>query len=209
MRIVTAKEMAELDRHTIEDLKIPSLELMENAGYAVAKEASFYSKIVVICGKGNNGGDGLVAARYLAEEFKKSVKIILVGHKNEVNHDPKINMERLKLDVYEAPDHKTFLGADSDLKECDLIIDAIFGIGLNAELKPPHVEIITSINSLQKNVLAVDIPSGLNATTGEVMGAAVKASKTVTFAAAKAGLYKNEGPKYAGDIVVVDIGIPV
>jgi NAD(P)H-hydrate epimerase len=216
MKILTAEEMAALDRHAIRDLKIPSLTLMENAGYAVAKEAASICKgnnIVIVCGKGNNGGDGFVAARHLALEFNKEVKVILIGWKNEVKRDPKINIEKLLgqgMDACtEAPNYQVFIKAKSQLESADLIIDAIFGIGLNKKVAPPYLEIITYINSLNKNVLAVDVPSGLNATTGEVMGVAIRANETITFAAAKTGFYKADGPNHCGTIKVVDIGIPV
>lgn len=210
-KIVTAEEMAELDRHTIEDLKTPSLTLMENAGQAVAEEAiklAHGPKIVIICGKGNNGGDGFVAARYLLEKYF-DIKVIHIGKKYEVKDDTKINIERLESDVIEIVDLDSFGKVKPFLKDADLIIDSIFGIGLNTTIKSPYFEIITYINSLNKDVLAVDVPSGLNATTGEAMGISIKAKKTVTFAAAKTGFCKNDGPKYCGEIKVIDIGIEV
>jgi len=211
MRIVTAEEMAELDRHAIEDLKIPSLTLMENAGRAVAEEAAKMSpgpKIAVICGKGNNGGDGFVAARYLVEAGKK-VEVILIGRLGEVKKDPSVNFDRLKVPILEAPDLEGFEKVKEVLKGSDLIIDALFGIGLKDELKSPYIEIITYLNSLGKPILSVDVPSGLNATDGRLMGAGIFASKTVTFAAPKTGFYKGVGPAHVGEVVVVDIGIPI
>lgn len=214
MKIITAEEMKELDRRAIEDLGIPSLTLMENAGKSVAQEALSLgnpSKTLVICGKGNNGGDGFVAARYLALK-KLEVKVILIGKEEEVKPDPKINLYRLRehrVEVYECPDLKSFELIKEEMKKSDLVIDALFGIGLRSDLKTPYYEIITYLNSLKKPILAVDVPSGLDATTGNVLGAAVKAEKTVTFAAMKKGLVEGEGSIYAGEVKVVDIGIPI
>jgi len=214
MKIVTAEEMQELDRRAIEKLHIPSINLMENAGKAVAEEALSFpvsSKILVICGKGNNGGDGFVAARYLAIK-RRDVKILLIGRMDEVKHDPKINVYKLKaqkVEVVACPDLNSFNDFKEEMKDYDVIIDALFGIGLKTELKSPYSDIITYLNSLKSHIIAVDVPSGLDATTGKVLGAAVKAERTVTFAAVKKGLVEGEGPKYAGEVKVADIGIPV
>ncbi len=211
MRTVTSNEMAELDRHAICDLKIPSLTLMENAGRAVAEEAAKMSsgpEILVVCGKGNNGGDGFVAARHLWDLGFK-VTIILIGLRDEVKADPQTNLQRLNLPVIEAPDYESFIRNLKVLKGADLIIDAIFGIGLDRELGSPYKAIVTLINELNVPILAVDVPSGLDATTGKIKGSAIKAAKTVTFAAAKTGFYKADGPGCVGQVVVVDIGIPV
>ncbi|MFH1387653.1 MAG: NAD(P)H-hydrate epimerase [bacterium] len=214
MKLVTADEMAELDRHAIKDLKIPSLTLMENAGRAVADEVCKIPeihKILVVCGKGNNGGDGFVAARYLAERGYE-VEVVLIGNRDEVKHDPKVNIEQLKKLEANNPTLKCgeytpdfSLG----LQAKDIIVDSLFGIGLKTELKPPYIDIINQLNSTGKPIIAVDVPSGLDATTGKVLGAAIKATKTVTFAAAKTGFYKEEGPAHTGEVVVVDIGIPL
>lgn len=211
MRTVTAEEMAELDRHAIKDLNIPSLTLMENAGRLTAQEAAKLSpgrKIAVICGKGNNGGDGFVAARYLLEKGFE-VFVVLIGRMIEVKHDPKVNIERLKVPINEAADVATFEVMKPKIADCDLIVDAIFGIGLNAEIRSPYLQIITWLNSLNKPILSVDVPSGLNATTGKIMGTAIKAAETITFAAAKTGFFKADGPECVGEVVVADIGIPV
>jgi NAD(P)H-hydrate epimerase len=211
MKVVTAEEMMELDRRAREDLGIPSIILMENAGRFVAQEAAKLSpgrKISVICGKGNNGGDGFVAARYL-QEMGFDPFVILIGKTEDVKHDPKVNIERLKVPINEAVDAASFEVMKPKIADSDLIIDAIFGIGLNTDLKSPYIEIVTWLNSLHKPILAVDVPSGLNATTGKIMGAAIKATKTITFAAAKTGFFKADGPRYVGEVELADIGIPV
>ncbi|MFA4967274.1 MAG: NAD(P)H-hydrate epimerase [Candidatus Margulisiibacteriota bacterium] len=211
MKTVTAEEMAELDRRAIQDLHIPSLTLMENAGRLTAQEAAKLSpgrKIAVICGKGNNGGDGFVAARYLLE-MGFDVLVVLIGKAEEAKHDPKVNIERLKVPINEAADAASFEVMKPKIADSDLIIDAIFGIGLNADLKPPYNAIVTWLNSLDKPILAVDVPSGLNATTGKIMGTAIKAVKTITFAAPKTGFYKADGLGCVGEVRVADIGIPV
>jgi NAD(P)H-hydrate epimerase len=133
----------------------------------------------------------------------------LVGRKAEVKHDPGVNVDLLRVPILEAPDLEGFEKVKEQLQGSDLIIDALFGIGLNAELKSPYLEIITYLNSLGKPILSVDVPSGLNATDGRLMGAGIFATKTVTFAAAKTGFNKGVGPAHVGEVVVVDIGIPV
>jgi hydroxyethylthiazole kinase-like uncharacterized protein yjeF len=205
MKTVTAAEMMELDRHAIEDLKIPSLTLMENAGKAVAEAARSSSRPLVICGKGNNGGDGFVAARYLSE-WGKDVTVILIGRVSDVKADPKVNIGLLKVPVIEVPDLTTFEKVKDKFAGADLIIDAIFGIGLNDLVKSPEADIITYITSLHKPVISVDVPSGVDATTGKVLRVAIRATQTITFAAMKRGLMNSD---YAGEVKVVDIGIPV
>ena len=205
MKTVTAAEMMELDRHAIEDLKIASLTLMENAGRAVAEAARNSSRPLVICGKGNNGGDGFVAARYLSE-WGKDVTVILIGRVSDIKADPKVNIGLLKVPVIEVPDLEAFERVKDKFTGVDLIIDAIFGIGLNDLVKSPQADIITYINSLHKPIISVDVPSGLDATTGKVLRVAIRATQTITFAAMKRGLMNSD---YAGEVKVVDIGIPV
>jgi len=165
-------------------------------------------RVIVVCGTGNNGGDGLVAARYLSEKGY-AVDVLVIGAIDKIKADPKTNLDRLMSPVYEILDVETFETYKNALSGADLIIDAIFGIGLNTELRTPFYEIVTYINSLDKKVISADIPSGLNATTGMVLGAAIKAAKTVTFAAVKKGLVEGDGPKYSGQVIIKDIGIPV
>ena len=208
-------EIQGLDRWAIEKVGIPSLALMENAGRGVAQE--IYKKlknrkkssVVVMCGTGNNGGDGFVAARYLLNWGFKP-RVFLVGTSRALKSDALINYrvaKSLKIKV------KPIIGLDTSLKRslqsADLIVDAIFGVGLNRLIQEPYSGIIQAINAQGSYVIAVDIPSGLDGTTGKIYGICVKANMTVSFSALKKGFFKNDGPFYTGRHVVVDIGIPL
>ncbi len=215
MRLVTSREMQELDRRATEEFGIPSLTLMENAGRGVAEIASEImggSKelILILAGKGNNGGDGVVAARHLWER-KIPVHVVLFTVPSQLKDDPAVNFQKmlqLKIPftiVHEKP--RTLTLADL-LDRAELVIDALFGIGLKRELGEPYSSVIQAVNHSGKKVLAVDIPSGLNADNGEVLGAAVKATLTATLGLPKKGLYEKKGPEYSGEVRVVEIGIP-
>ncbi len=196
----TSEQAKDFDRFAQEELKIPSIILMENAGRNVAKVARQMTKgsVLVVCGKGNNGGDGLVAARHLINaDYQVKVMLVASG-KGQGARNHQVNLEILKKMK------ATFV---DEICETDLIIDAIFGIGLSSDVKEPYKSVIEKINSSGKPVLSVDVPSGLDATTGKILGCAISATKTVTFVAAKIGFYKNDGPSVCGEIVVEDIGI--
>ncbi|MBM3251643.1 MAG: NAD(P)H-hydrate epimerase [Candidatus Omnitrophica bacterium] len=216
MKLATAKQIQELDRIAIEDYGIESLFLMENAGRAVADEVaktlknSKNKKIAVFCGKGNNGGDGFVAARYLINKGFE-VKNFLSGKVKEITSDAKTNLDLfLKMDqeIILVPDEKSFRRHKDKLKGINLIIDALLGVGLKGEIRQPYKTIINFLNKSKKTIISVDVPSGLDATTGEPLGVCIKAEKTVTFGLAKTGFFKNQGPKFAGRLKVVDIGWP-
>jgi len=207
MRTVSVKEMQELDRMAIEDRGIPSIVLMENAGIAVSEIALTElkniknKKTAVFCGSGNNGGDGFVAARHL---FNKgiNVSVYLIGPRLNLKNDPKINAEALDNIGVEIREISEPINIDHGL-----IIDAIFGIGLKGEVKEPARSIISDLNKKSITIISVDVPSGLDADTGEVLGASVKACITVTMQFPKQGFYQNKGPEYTGKIIAVDIGI--
>ncbi|NQU18081.1 MAG: NAD(P)H-hydrate epimerase [Candidatus Saganbacteria bacterium] len=200
---ITSQQAKDFDKFAQEELLIPSIVLMENAGRNTAKIASQMTSgknIIIVCGKGNNGGDGLVAARHLIN-LQYNVKVYLLTNPDLLTGDAKINYEILKKMKANFEENLSALG------EGNLIIDAIFGIGLSSDVKEPYESVIGQINSAGKPVLSVDVPSGLDATTGKILGCAVNATKTITFVAAKTGFYKNDGSKVCGEIVVADIGI--
>lgn len=208
------QEIQNYDRHAIEVLGISSLCLMENAGRAVADEIKRRlartggRAVVLVCGSGNNGGDGLVAARHLL-----SVGIVprafLVMGSGKMSVDAKVNLDILhtagfpvvNLDTADV----TFRKA---LAEVDIVVDALFGVGLNREIQEPFATVIEAINASARHVVAVDIPSGLDGDTGRARGVCVRANVTVTFTAAKQGFYLNDGPRHTGQVKVVPIGIP-
>lgn len=196
------------DKYAIEKLGIPSLVLMERAAEQLFSQAkkmlgTFDGRtIVVFCGSGNNGGDGFAVARLLIEAGA-SVSVFHIGAREKMTSDC-AEMER------RLPVSAKSIGCDIEkvLDECELVIDAIFGIGLNSPLREAAADASDAINNCCAPVLSADVPSGVNADTGQIMGTAVKADVTVTFSLGKPGLYSQPGCAYCGRVVVADIGIP-
>lgn len=219
MKTVTSAQMQEIDRRAQEEFGIPSLTLMENAGIvsaSIAKEIlSTMSSprkrgsIAVFCGKGNNGGDGLVISRKLTEDGFE-VTTYLLSEESTLKKDPAINLkalEKLGAKIITLNSEKDF-PSKKDLKNCGLIVDAVFGTGFKGSPRGLVGAIIRRINGSRKKVLSVDVPSGLDATTGECGGNCVKATETITFGLAKTGFYQKDGPKFTGKITVKNIGFP-
>ena len=213
-KVVTVKQIQALDKVAIERLGIPSIVLMENAGRSVAEEIE--KRLVrvrnpfvcVVCGIGNNAGDGFVTARYLMNAFLR-VKVFVIGGTEDLKADAEVNYRILKklrcpLRIVNRVD-RDFL---TDITGADVIVDAIFGVGLNREVLDPFKNFIEVLNSQKKYTVSVDIPSGLDGTTGKIYGVCIKASSTVTFSFAKKGFFQNDGPRYAGRVVIREIGIP-
>jgi NAD(P)H-hydrate epimerase len=217
IKILSGQQMKQMDQKAIEQLGIPGILLMENAGRAVYEEVMEHlnndseipRSVVVICGKGNNGGDGFVAARHLVENGVQTSVISLYRPENLtgaalLNHNILENF--LQIIYFDEIDLKK-------LKEIiiysDIVVDAVFGTGLSAEVKGITAEIINTINEYSEgNVISVDIPSGVNADTGEIMGCAVFADYTVTFHCPKLGMFLYPGARHCGEIIIDPIGIP-
>jgi ADP-dependent NAD(P)H-hydrate dehydratase / NAD(P)H-hydrate epimerase len=201
-----ASGMRSADAWAIEQQGIPSLELMETAGGAVAeaaREIAADGPVCVVCGKGNNGGDGLVAARHL-DETGYEVEALLLGPADELSPDAKSNLERLG-----APHREIGAGEiSSALAGSGVVVDAIFGTGFQGSPRAPADTAIEAINASGAPVVAADIASGVDASTGEVEGVAVEADVTVTFHAAKVGHWIAPGKSHTGELCVADIGIP-
>ncbi len=206
MFILSREEMQELDRHTMEDFGIPSSVLMENAGKSCAEkiiediedDEPFFG---IFCGHGNNGGDGFVIARWL-DSAGYSVGIVFVGDEEKMTPETRTNYELCrKLDI-------PFFEFDKEnLPDFDMIIDAIFGIGFHGEMREEYQKVIHWINESPAEVYAIDIPSGLDANTGEGDWAIV-ADETMTMAAPKYGHFLCDGGACTGELTVIDIGIP-
>jgi hydroxyethylthiazole kinase-like uncharacterized protein yjeF len=215
MKLVTASQMQKLDKAAIQGHKIPSLTLMERAGSGVADLAWEHARnkkgaVIVICGRGNNGGDGLVAARLLIEKGAH-VEVFITGKSSELSADSKANWEKLvplTTHIYEISSFEELKYHHPVIAGSSVILDSIFGTGLQRNLAGVYAEIVEYINILKNFVIAVDIPSGLSADTGKALGIAVKANKTITFGLPKIGLHIGESSKYAGTVSVLDIGIP-
>ncbi len=216
MRVLNSSQMREADRRTIEEIGIPSLVLMENAGrQAVAAMEAMYAdlserRVGVLCGRGNNGGDGFVVARTLAQRGV-DVAVFLLGRVADVRGDARVNLEilgRLGLTVVEVSDSQAWELHFSEVSDCTLIVDAIFGTGLNAPVTGLIESVIADVNASGIPVVAIDLPSGLSADSHEPIGPAIEAGLTVTLAAPKLPLVIPPGETHAGDIVIADIGIP-
>jgi len=174
IELLTTAEMAEADRLTIAG-GIPGIDLMENAGRAVADSASAVlqgRRVVIVAGPGNNGGDGFVAARHLAERGL-AVRVSFVGDRQRLAGDARLAAERWSGPVEAA--------SPVALTDCDIVIDALFGAGLDRAVEGLPRAMIEAMNGAGVPVLAVDLPSGVNGTSGAVMGIAVQATHTVTF----------------------------
>jgi NAD(P)H-hydrate epimerase len=205
--------MRELDRATIEGGHVPSLVLMENAGRAAAelvkREFSGKKRVVIVCGAGNNGGDGFVVARLLlAAGF--DVRALLVADKARLRGDALENYRAyVELGAAIRVVAADALGPlDDALRDAELIVDALFGTGLDREIGGFERVVIERINAAKAPCVALDLPSGLDADTGVPRGAAVRAEHTVTFAHRKRGLCTPLGQAHAGHVDVADIGIP-
>ena len=207
MIVKTTAEMKALDRSAIEGRGIPSLQLMETAAHHVtdavlAERADKTLPVLVFCGPGNNGGDGFACARQLLEA-ETSAKVCFVGDASKMTPDAKEECRR-----FTAAGGLVLPFCDFAAEPCSCAVDALFGVGLAREVRGAFAEAVRVINGLNAPVIACDIPSGINGDTGEVMGTAVKAKKTVTFTCAKPGLLAGDGAVYAGELVIADIGIP-
>jgi NAD(P)H-hydrate epimerase len=211
MKTITAAQSKRFDRNAIDVYGFPLVILMENAGRGVAEEIIKLKKrkIAIICGKGNNGGDGFVCARHL---IAKGIKpdIFLAGAGREVRGEAKFNKDillKLKQRIYEI-DEKNICIFKEKMSGYNLIVDAIFGVGLHGHITGFYRSLIEVINSLKASIMSIDIPSGLDADKGVVLGTCVRADRTVTFVAKKRGMVKSKGLKYCGVVVVKDIGFP-
>ena len=216
MKLATAAQMRELDRKAIEERGIPSIDLMENAAKGVAKAAMelaggrFRRKAAVFCGSGNNGGDGIAAARLL---FLRGVKVraFLVGSYEKLTADAMEMTRRLsdcgvELETFDPAD----AGQRAWVTECDVIVDAMLGVGLSREILPESVigQAVSLINRAGVPVAAADIASGVDADSGRILGMAVNADVTVTFSLGKIGQFAGEGKLRSGAVRVIPIGIP-
>jgi hydroxyethylthiazole kinase-like uncharacterized protein yjeF len=216
VKVVSAKEMQDLDRRTIQECGVPGIVLMENAGRGAAEllVRSFPEirkvRVGILAGPGNNGGDGFVIARHL-KNWGIDAEVYLFSNMDDVHGDALINLQvwinmggKLREVIYKGD----FARLKRELPRTNLIVDAIFGTGLNSDVRGHLKDVISFVNSLPQPVMAVDIPSGLDATRGKALGIAIQATLTATFGLAKIGQVIEPGVSYVGRLEVVDIGIP-
>ncbi|MBT5260068.1 MAG: NAD(P)H-hydrate epimerase, partial [Nitrospina sp.] len=187
--VVTAEQMQAIDRHAIDDLGIPGITLMENAGIGVVQELQksssdlSHKKVFIFCGKGNNGGDGFVIARHLSS-LGSEVRVLLAGKLSELKGDAKVNAtsaQNIGIQVDEL-DPDNLNQHDHKLRHCDIIIDAVFGTGLNKPVTGFMEEVIGKINQFEKFVVSVDINSGVDSDSGQLIGPHVKSALTLALA---------------------------
>jgi len=215
MWVVTAAQMQTLDRRTIQEAKVPGTTLMERAGTGVVTHliqawgSPKGKKIVILCGKGNNGGDGLVVARLMAKKGAK-LKVVLMAPLNELSPDAKVMYRRLSKII--KPSLFTVNPSEESLRsltqDADFLVDALLGTGLSSSVRSPYTFAIEAMNASPAFTAAIDIPSGLDSNTGATLGVAVHADLTVTFGCPKLGLFLDSAIDKVGNIEVVDIGIP-
>jgi NAD(P)H-hydrate epimerase len=208
--------MREADRRTIEDIGIPSLVLMENAGRQVvaAMESAFQDladrRVAIVCGKGNNGGDGFVVARTL-QHRGIDVSVFVVGRIADIRGDARVNIEilgRLGITVVEIVDEGQWELHFSEISDHDLIVDALFGTGLKSALSGIYETVVADINAAAIPVVSIDLPSGMSADTCDLLGDCIDATMTVTLGAPKLPLLLPPAESKSGDVVIADIGIP-
>ena len=218
--VMSREEVRAFDSWAINELGIPGVVLMENAGRSCAElikeklKGVSNPKVCIFCGIGNNGGDGYVIARHLLNgDFR--VTVVVVGDRNKVKGDAKINLDILE-GLGQPIEHMNL--SDSDISgkvesfaaNADMLVDGIFGTGLKGQLSNEYKQLIEGINAQNRPILAVDIPSGLECDTGSAiggLGAAIKATYTVTFAAVKTGFTSKSASEYTGEIFVASIGV--
>lgn len=215
--LVSAEEMKRYDNYTIEEIGIPSMVLMERAALSVVASMREHlgelhdKRILVVCGGGNNGGDGLAVARMLLD-LECIVDVVLLATEEKCTEQTRIQLKILKSLLPVSSNINLYTDGQKMLpilesKEYAIIIDAIFGVGLSRPVEGEYKNWIEMINTSGSYVIAVDIPSGIDADLGRCMGCAVKADLTVTFAFAKRGLYLYPGKEYAGEVDCKQIGI--
>ncbi len=214
MRVVTAEEMRQIDKQTIEEIGVAGIVLMEAAATAVFRsiKRNFPGcrHIGVIVGKGNNGGDGLALARQLAHKGY-SVQIVLVSSPEKFTGDALTNLQvvrSLGLSVVEILSESELKTLGAKIDSCDLIVDAIFGTGLRGGIEGYIKDVIEWLNSANRPIVAIDLPSGLNADTGLVEGGCICADRTVTLGLPKRGTLLYPGAQRVGELEVADIGFP-
>lgn len=206
-RTLNTAAMREADRRCIEELGIPGAVLMNNAGAAVYRELP-PGAVGVVCGKGNNGGDGFVVARYALLD-KRPVRVVLLARREELRGDAATFMrayERLGGTIEEATDEDEAAERVRALRDCDVLVDAMLGTGVTGEVRGVIRAAIE--HWPEAPTVAVDVPTGLDCDTGEVCGAAVRAAKTVTLQFRKPCFDNASSQPYYGEVVVADIGIP-
>ncbi|HTA76369.1 MAG TPA: NAD(P)H-hydrate dehydratase [bacterium] len=216
MKLALAQDMRKIDESAVKDYALTIAKLMEGAGAAVVKVVEeVYAPLSkktfgVLCGKGNNGGDALVAAR-LFKQKKASVVVVLVGEPEELTEEAKKQYQKAKtakVPILVLDSHEKIKAIQAALEECDVIVDGLLGTGLSRPVEGLYRDLILLTRKLGKPVVAVDIPSGLSSDSGSPMGEALAAKTTVTFGLPKIGFYSSTASSFIGELRTVNIGFP-
>lgn len=210
MITVTGDEMKAIDNYCIKELGIPGIVLMENAALKVIKNIDLnnYNSFAIICGVGNNGGDGLAVGRHLIVN-DKDVHIYIVGNIGKGSRDFLVNyniLKNMEVDLKHINTIEDLEPLENLILKSDMVIDSIFGTGLTRDVESIYKDIILSINNNSKYILSIDIPSGIDSDTGKILGTSIKANKTISFQLLKNGLVDNEN--YTGKVIIEPIGMP-
>ncbi|NQS99748.1 MAG: NAD(P)H-hydrate epimerase, partial [Candidatus Omnitrophica bacterium] len=208
---VTARVMQSIDQAAVQRFGIPPIVLMENAAIASAfcvlgMLTNKQKRVLLFCGPGNNGGDGFACARHLLNHGL-GAKVFFLGKKTRLSSEARINYEILRK-MGQRIAQPSPVTVKNELSNAGVIVDALFGIGLKKSVQDAYYKLIKLINDSKRPILSLDVPSGLNATTGEVQGIAVRARRTVTFGLIKKGMLKPKARRFVGKITVADISLP-
>lgn len=207
---ITREQAQEIDRRAVQECGLTSLVLMENAGRGavdILERLQIAGPVLICCGRGNNGGDGLVMARHL-DLRNYSVRVALWGEDAKLSADAAANLRTLQqcdVSIARNPDSTALAEL---LREVDWIVDALFGTGFRGPLRPPFDDVIQQLNKTPARRFAVDIPSGLDANTGAAAAPTFRADHTVTFVAPKLGFTQPSARPFLGEVHVTDIGAP-
>ncbi|WP_125153995.1 NAD(P)H-hydrate dehydratase [Clostridium rectalis] len=212
MKIGTCQVSKNIDKYCIEDLSIPSIVLMENAAIKIIKniDLSKFNSFVIICGKGNNGGDGFAVARHL-HILNKNIEVFLIGGDNGLSKDCEINYRILKnmgIGVNSISNIEDIFNLRETLEKSDISIDALFGTGLTRKIEGIYNDVISVINENSKYIISIDVPSGFQSNTGKILGNCIRANKTISFELYKKGFLEYGSDKLLGDIMIEKIGVP-
>ncbi len=212
MHSLTRAEVRDVDRRAIEDYGLAGVVLMENAGRnaaAVLLSQGITGPVMIYCGKGNNGGDGFVMARHL-DNAGVDVKILLTHPSADYVGDAAVFLRVVQLSQLplRVMTNASFTDWQHEFESAEWIVDALLGTGLSGAVREPYITAIEAINASGKKILAVDLPSGMDADTGQPLGVCVRATRTVTFVARKLGFDQPGSEQWTGPVNVADIGVP-
>lgn len=213
MRSLTRAEVRSLDQRAIDEFRMPGTLLMENAGRGCAElllQLGAQRRIVICCGRGNNGGDGFVMARHL-QNAGLEVEVVLFAHCDAVTGDAAVNLRIVQaagIRLQEMSDAEAVSALPDRLAAADWIVDALLGTGTRGEIREPYRTAIEAINGSRRPVLSVDLPSGLDCDTGEPLGPCIRARCTATLVAFKRGFENPASREWTGEVHVVGIGAP-